>query len=158
MIELCAQLHFNICKGTGVQLDKKQWYEHVPKSVETSQEGKVTIWWNPEVQTDRTVPNNKPDIIIRDNVKGTYMLIDVEISGDRNVIKKEAEKILKYKDLTIEIEHMWNVIDTSNNRGDWDYLKSFRKYVSNIPGKHEVKELQKTAILGTAHIRLKVLM
>jgi hypothetical protein len=26
--------------------------------------------------------------------------------------------------------------------------KSFRKYVSNIPGDHEVKELQKTAILG----------
>ena len=29
--------------------------------------------------------------------------------------------------------------------------KSFSKYVSNIPGNHEVKELQKTAILGTAH-------
>ena len=29
------------------------------------------------------------------------MLIDVAISGDINVIKKEAEKILKYKDLTI---------------------------------------------------------
>ena len=41
--------------------------------------------------------------------------------------------------------------DTSNNRGDWTISKSFRKYVSNIPGKHEVKELQKTAILGTAH-------
>jgi len=26
--------------------------------------------------------------------------------------------------------------------------KSFRKYVSNIPGNHEVKELQKTAIIG----------
>ena len=36
--------------------------------------------------------------------------------------------------------------------------KSFRKYVSNIPGNHEVKELQKTAILGTAHILRKVLM
>ena len=36
--------------------------------------------------------------------------------------------------------------------------KSFRKYVSNIPGKHEVKELQKTAILGTAHTLRKVLM
>ena len=35
---------------------------------------------------------------------------------------------------------------------------SFRKYVSNIPGKHEVKELQKSAILGTAHILRKVLM
>ena len=30
--------------------------------------------------------------------------------------------------------------------------KSFRKYVSNIPGKHEVNKLQQTAILGTAHI------
>ena len=36
--------------------------------------------------------------------------------------------------------------------------KSFRKYVSNIPGRHEVKELQKIAILGTAHILRKVLM
>jgi hypothetical protein len=35
--------------------------------------------------------------------------------------------------------------------------KSFRKYVSNIPGNNEVKELQKTAILGTAHILRKVL-
>ena len=37
------------------------------------------------------------------------MLIDVAISGDRNVIKKEAEKILRYKDLTTEIQRMWNV-------------------------------------------------
>ena len=65
--------------------------------------------WNQHVQIDRTIPNNKPDILIRDNEKGTCMLIDVAISGDRNVIKKEAEKILKYKDLTIEIQRMWNV-------------------------------------------------
>jgi len=36
-------------------------------------------------------------------------------------------------------------------------LKSFRKYMSNIPGNHKVNELQKTAILGTAHILRKVL-
>ena len=36
--------------------------------------------------------------------------------------------------------------------------KSFRKHLSNIPGKHEVKELQKTAILDTTHILRKVLM
>ena len=36
--------------------------------------------------------------------------------------------------------------------------KTFRKYVSNIPGKHEVKELQKTAIFGTAHILRNILM
>ena len=49
----------------------------MPKSVETSQGGKVTILWNQQVQTDRTIPNNKPDIIIRDNEEGTRMLIDM---------------------------------------------------------------------------------
>jgi hypothetical protein len=36
--------------------------------------------------------------------------------------------------------------------------KSFRKYVSTIPGNHDIRELQKTAILGTAHILWKALM
>jgi hypothetical protein len=35
--------------------------------------------------------------------------------------------------------------------------KLFRKYMSDIPGKHDIKELQKTVILGTAHILWKVL-
>jgi len=29
--------------------------------------------------------------------------------------------------------------------------ESLRQYLSNLPEKHEIKELQKTAILGTAH-------
>jgi hypothetical protein len=36
--------------------------------------------------------------------------------------------------------------------------KSLKKYVSTITGNHEIRELQKTAILGTAHILRKVLM
>ena len=111
------------------------------------------------MQTDRTIPNNKPDIF-RDNEKRTCMLIDVAISGDRNVIKKEAEKILKYKDLTIEIQRMWNIktkVIPVIIGATGTISKSFRKFVSNIPGNHQVKELQKTAILGTAHILRKVL-
>jgi hypothetical protein len=81
--------------------------------------------------------------------------------GDRNVIQKEAEKILKYKDLTIEIQLMWNVktrVIPVIIVATGIISKSFRKYVSTIPGHHKVKELQKTAILGTAHILRKVLM
>jgi len=147
-----AQIHFNICKETGVQLDKKLWYERIPKLVETGQGGNVTILWNQQVQTDRTIPNYKTDIIIRDNEKIMCMLIDVAISGDRNVIKKEAEKI--------EIQRMWNVktkVIPVIIGATGTISKSFRKYVSNIPGNHEVKELQKTAILGTGHILRKVL-
>jgi hypothetical protein len=74
-----------------------QGNDHVPKSVETSHTGKVTILWNQQVRTDRTIPNDKPDIIIRDNKKGTPMLIDVAIPGDSYVIKKEVGKILNVK-------------------------------------------------------------
>jgi hypothetical protein len=89
------------------------------------------------------------------------MLIDVAIPGDRNVIKKEAEKILKYKDFITEIQLMWNVktkVTPFIRGGIGTISKSFRKYLSNTPGKRDIKELQKTAILGTAHILWKVLM
>jgi hypothetical protein len=62
---------------------------------------------------------------------------------------------------TIEIQRMWNVktrviqviIGVTRT-----ITKSFRIYVSTIPGNHEAKELQKTAILGNAHIFRKVPM
>jgi hypothetical protein len=72
------------------------------------------------------------------------MLIDIAISGDRNVIKKEAEKILKYKDLTIEIQRMWNVktwVIPVIIGATGTISKSFGKCVSNITGNHDVREL-----------------
>ena len=69
------------------------------------------------------------------------MLIDITISGDRNVIKKEAEKILKYKDLTTDIRRMWNVktkVIPVIIGATGTISKSFIKYVSNLPVKHEV--------------------
>ena len=114
-----------------------------------------------QVQSDRTIPNNKPDIIICDDKEGTCMLIDDAIPGDRNVIKKEAEKILKYKELITEIQCMWNMkanVMPVITGATGTISESLRQYLSNIPGKHEIRELQKTATLGTANILSKVLM
>jgi len=113
--------------------------------------------WNQQVQTERTIPDNKPDILIRDKDKGTQMLVDTAITGERNVIEKEAEKILKYKYRTIEMQCMWNfkkkvigVIRTSS--------EPCRKYLSDIPAKHKIKELQKkTSHIGHCTLQ-KVLM
>jgi hypothetical protein len=77
------------------------------------------------------------------------------------VIQKEAEKILKYKDLTTEIQRMWNVktrVIPVIIGATGTISKSFRKCVSTIPEIHDVRELPKTAILGNAHILRKVLM
>ena len=56
---------------------------------------------------------------MRGNEKGRYMLIYIAKSGDRNVIKK-GDKVLKYKDITLQIQRLWNVkirSDNGNNKG-----------------------------------------
>jgi hypothetical protein len=68
------------------------------------------------------------------------------MSGDTNVIEKEDEEIVKYQDLTIEIQRMWNIKTkvipvirgTNGNQSE-----SFIQYVSNKPGKHEIKKIHK---------------
>jgi hypothetical protein len=82
------------------------------------------------------------------------MIIDVTVPGDRNVIKKEAEKILKYKDI-IETQCMWKVkakvipaitgVTGTISKLLRHYLRKLRNYI-------------KTAILWTAHILQNMLM
>ena len=71
------------------------------------------------------------------------------------MIKKEAEKILKCKEFIIEIQCLWNVkanVMPVITGATGTISESLRQYLSNMPGKQEIKELQKkTAILGTAH-------
>jgi hypothetical protein len=73
---VCVELHCNICKERGAKLDSEHWYGRVPKLVERIHEGKVIMLWNLPVQTDRTIPNNKPDSIICDTEKEICVLID----------------------------------------------------------------------------------
>jgi len=88
------------------------------------------------------------------------MLIEDAISGDRNVIKKEAEKIIKCNDLTTEIWRMWNVMPVKTGATQ-TISKSLGQY--HIPGKHDIKELLKknhignsTNTLESANIKVKV--
>jgi hypothetical protein len=84
--------------------------------------------------------NSKVDNIIRDNRKGTGLLRDNAFLAHRNVIKKETEKILKYKDLTTEMRRMRNVkkkseSDTVTNSNDGNRLKILRKIPEQRTGK-----------------------
>ena len=63
--------------------------------------------------------------------------------------------VLKYEDLTKGIKRMWNVkaIVLQVIIGATETISKSL----NIPGKHDIKTLQKTATFGTAHMLLKVL-
>jgi hypothetical protein len=103
---------------------------------------------------------NRPDVIIKNKKDKTCLLIDVAIPSDKNVIHKEAEKKLKYKNLNIEIQRMWNMkcfVITVIIGATGIVRKSLQKYLKTISGQHSIDSLQKTAILGTSHIIRKVL-
>jgi hypothetical protein len=84
----------------------------------------------------------------------------VAIPADRNFVQKEAEKRLTFKSLVIEIQRMWNLKCTiipvmTGTTGI--VTKSFWKNLEAIPGKYSIDLIQKAAILGTSHIKRKVL-
>ena len=82
------------------------------------------------------------------------------IPSDYNIKKKATEKMSKYVDLQIECQRLWNktvevIPVTIGVTGIVD--KSIKNYVRRIPGCHNIYSLQRSAILGTAHILRKVL-
>ena len=99
-------MHNSILKALGIGTTDK-WYTHIPKPV--YEDGDVTVLWNQVVHTYREVTANRPDIILKNKKEKTCTLIDVAITEDRNVVQKEAEKKLKYKNLSLEIQRMWNL-------------------------------------------------
>jgi hypothetical protein len=52
---------------------------------------------------------NRPFIIIKTKKDKICLMIDVAIPLDWNVTQKESEKKLKCKNLSIEIQRMWNM-------------------------------------------------
>jgi hypothetical protein len=100
---------------------------------------------NKQAKTDRTIPSNKPDIIIRNNEKGKRVLIDTALSEDRNVIKKKIKNILKHKTLQKKVQCLWSTKQShaGHNRGKWNHISSFRVYPSNTWRKHEIKNNRK---------------
>ena len=87
--------------------------------------------------------------------------MDFSVPYDMNIVLKTAEKLVKYKDLEIEIQKCWNLKEISTvpvvvgalgtvSTDHTQYLKILSKNINpNI--------VQKTAILGTANILQSVL-
>jgi hypothetical protein len=64
----------------------------------------ITVLWNQGVQTDREVLAIMSDTIIKNKTSKICLLIDMAIPSDENVIQNEAQKKLKYKNLSIKIQ------------------------------------------------------
>lgn len=154
---VASYVHWSICKSQNIQVTER-WYEHDPKTVIDTTN--TTIIWDMPVHTDREIRANRPDIILKCKDSKRCMLIDISIPNDKNTSIKVVEKLSKYKDLEIETERMWGMKTTTIPVviGALGIIKKgTEEYIKKIPGNIKLQELQKTTLLGTAHILRKVL-
>ena len=74
--------------------------------------------------------------------------------------RKEIEKLSKHKDLEIEITRMWDMktLTIPVVFGALGLIKKgIERYISKIPEKIDIREMQEIVLLGTAHILRKTL-
>ncbi|KAL1462310.1 hypothetical protein WDU94_014153 [Cyamophila willieti] len=111
--------------------------------------------WDTQIHTDRKILANKPDLVVKDKKKKQCLLIDVAVPSDYNITQKEAEKQLKYKDLQIEIQRMWNIrtkVIPIIIGATGLISKTTAELIEEVPGKHNLLQMQRAVVLGTAHI------
>ena len=64
--------------------------------------------WDFNIYCDRFISARWSDLSIVEITKNLVTLVDVAIPADKRIPEKEQEKITKYLDLRIELEHLWN--------------------------------------------------
>ena len=109
------------------------------------------------IQTDKHLAHNIPDITVVE--KKWVWIADVAIPGDSRIEEKELEKICKYQDLKIKIDWEKQATVVPVVIGSLGAIpRDLRKHLRTI-GLESISpsQLQKTVLLGTAHILRKYL-
>ncbi|MGZ7254081.1 hypothetical protein ACXWO5_10720, partial [Streptococcus pyogenes] len=78
-----------------LEVPRSKW-EMPPRVMEND---RAKILWDFQMQTDKMVVANQPDIVVVDKQKKTAVVIDVAVPNDSNIRKKEHEKLEKYQGL-----------------------------------------------------------
>ena len=115
----------------------------------------IKILWDFQIQTDRLVMANQPDIVVVDKHQRTAVVVDLAIPSVSNIGRKEHEKFEKYQGLKEVLEGLWSVkakvvpvvmgaLGAVTPKLDW-WLQQIPETTSLISG-------QKSALLGTAKI------
>ncbi|MBF2463456.1 hypothetical protein ICI39_14075, partial [Listeria welshimeri] len=100
-------IHQQLALRYGLVESEVPYYRYVPDPV--LENGRVTLYWDRSIITDRTVAANKPDIVVIDRSERRTIIVDITIPHDENLVKAEKDKQIKYLDLAHEVVDMWDV-------------------------------------------------
>ena len=153
------RVYWQLCHKYNIKCSGK-WFEESPEKVRISECGNFEIWWDRAVETQNKVDHNKPDVVVIDRLKRTWTIIDFSVPCDRNIIKKEKEKIENYNPLAYEVRKLHKVTTriVPIVVGALGAVSSnLQHYLKEIDIPDIVSSLQTSAVIGTAIILRKVL-
>ena len=103
----------------------------------------------------------RPDILILHKKDRTAIIVDIAVPGDPRVLRKERDKVEKYQDLKRELNKLWNLkaitIIPIVIGALGAVSTNIQHHLDSVGCKLKISDLQKAALLGTAHILRKVL-
>ena len=120
----------------------------------------VKLVWDGSIVTDRRIPQNRPDITLVLKDKHQWLLVDVAVPDDRNIVTTETWKIERYQELAFEVGriHQVKVVVVPLVIGALGtVLKDFAKWQEYLGIPDITGSTLMTALLGTSHILRKVL-
>ena len=100
----------------------------------------------------------RPDIVIQKKKAKETIIVDIAVPGDSNILQKETEKCKKYQDLAREIQRIWKsrtkvvpvVVGALGS-----VSKKLVGHLEQLGIKNRTRTMQKSALLGSAHILRK---
>ena len=153
------RVYWELCRKYGVKCADK-WFEEVPEEVRVNEAGNVEIWWDRSVQTTTKMEHNRPDVVLVDRTKKRWILVDFAVPWDKNVVRKEEEKITKYSPLALEVRRMHGVstkIIPIVVGALGVVSKNLPGYLNELQVPDVLGGLQTSAVIGTTIILRKVL-
>ena len=140
--------------------ERKVW-EHEPEPISSG--NGITIFYDKEIPAGKFIENSaiKPDIVIWNKNNKTAQIIEVTVPNDYGLNRAERTKITKYQDLKNDLKRTWslkeiNIIPVVVGATGL-IKKNLKEYLSSIPGKPSVHEIQTSAIIGTVAILKRAL-
>jgi len=88
----------------------RKWSDKEQPQVTRSNK-RITIKWNSKVQSNEYTEANRPDMLVIDNEKKRIRIIEMSCPWDKNVNRKEVEKMTKYETIRQELREQYEGYD-----------------------------------------------
>ena len=122
---------------------------------------RVKIFWDFNIQTYHVIQHRRFDIVVVYKKERKCQLLDIAITGDSRLERKEYEMVDNYNELKSEVKKTWSLTYVSIVPIIAAPLGITSKNLKYWSGKLELKSsielLQRAVLLGTAKIVRKVI-